>query len=543
MRFADLSKDIRVAQYHEDGSISFVQPTALYDCPFSGEMVSFTTSGHGYVDLVVTPNHRMVALDHKGLRLFEAASEKRSDKYTQNNKIIVSGTASGNDTLTPLERIAIAFQADGSYPSRSEKYTGKRSGKIPVRFSLKKQRKKDRLESLCRDAGVDFTRTDYENGCSHFWIRMPHRLSKTFDWVSLDHSAEWAEAFLEELSHWDGKVNPQRLNNISYSSSIELNVDVVQAIAVLCGRRGQKSIYKDPRGDRLDQYTINISKKYTVGGQSVVRSRYPYNGRVYCASVPTKMLIVRRNGSIAVCGNTEHSVMTALGEDGEEDVVRRLLETYPTGILSVVADSYDYYHFVSECVGSLFYDDIIRRDGVFVVRPDSVTPEHPTPESLILWTLETLWGHYGGVTNEQGFKVLNPHVRILWGDGIDAAGIERILDEACNHGFAASNLVFGMGGGLLQKVNRDTQRFAFKSSAQKRDGVWHDVFKKPLSLDKASKPGRLSLIPFDGGVTTVAEPDHHDDLLREVFKDGVMLNMSTFDEVRSRAAVSMPSVV
>lgn len=147
------------------------------------------------------------------------------------------------------------------------------------------------------------------------------------------------------------------------------------------------------------------------------------------------------------------------------------------------------------------------------------------------------------VTNEQGFKVLNPHVRILWGDGIDAAGIERILDEACNHGFAASNLVFGMGGGLLQKVNRDTQRFAFKSSAQKRDGVWHDVFKKPLSLDKASKPGRLSLIPFDGGVTTVAEPDHHDDLLREVFKDGVMLNMSTFDEVRSRAAVSMPSVV
>lgn len=115
--------------------------------------------------------------------------------------------------------------------------------------------------------------------------------------------------------------------------------------------------------------------------------------------------------------------------------------------------------------------------------------------------------------------------------------------KACNHGFAASNLVFGMGGGLLQKVNRDTQRFAFKSSAQKRDGVWHDVFKKPLSLDKASKPGRLSLIPFDGGVTTVAEPDHHDDLLREVFKDGVMLNMSTFDEVRSRAAVSMPSVV
>lgn len=234
---------------------------------------------------------------------------------------------------------------------------------------------------------------------------------------------------------------------------------------------------------------------------------------------------------------TEHSIMTSMGPDGEENIVRSLLDNYPTGILSVVADSYDYYSFVDTVVSMNFKDRILARDGVFVVRPDSVTDQHPTPESLAVWTLQTLWGSFGGTETEQGYKVLDPHVRVLWGDGIDPAGIERILAAAMETGFAASNLVFGMGGGLLQKVNRDTQRFAFKCSARHDGEKWQDVFKKPLDVSKASKAGRLSLIPFDGGMTTVAEADHHDDMLQVVFDRGWAPSDTTLEDVREHAQI------
>lgn len=245
---------------------------------------------------------------------------------------------------------------------------------------------------------------------------------------------------------------------------------------------------------------------------------------------------------------SEHSVMTARGKDGEYEVVDQLLAKHPDGILSVVADSYNIYKFVRQ-VGTSFKDRILRRDGVFVVRPDSVTLEHPVPETLVVWILEQLWDDFGGTVNSKGFKVLDPHVRVLWGDGIDPHGIEKILVGASVHGFSAENLVFGMGGGLLQKVNRDIQRFAFKASAIKRNGEWHDVFKQPLDESKSSKKGRLKLCRSfqDESYYTLPEGaewvhrevlgDSNEDILQIVFEDGRLLNEQTFDEVRANAAL------
>lgn len=234
---------------------------------------------------------------------------------------------------------------------------------------------------------------------------------------------------------------------------------------------------------------------------------------------------------------TEHSIMTARGPAGEADIVDQLLTEYPTGILSVVADSYDYYNFVSDLVCGKFKDRILAREGRFVVRPDSVTVKHDTPENLVLWTLHQLWDAFGGEVNSKGFKVLDDHIRVLWGDGIGPDGIELILDLARSYGFSVENLVFGMGGGLLQKVNRDTQRFAFKCSARHDGKQWQDVWKKPLDISKASKAGRLSLIPFDRGMTTIAEANHPFDLLGTVFENGEVVSRSTFDQVRERAAL------
>jgi nicotinamide phosphoribosyltransferase len=235
---------------------------------------------------------------------------------------------------------------------------------------------------------------------------------------------------------------------------------------------------------------------------------------------------------------TEHSVMTALGKNGEEQVVENLLNEYPTGILSVVSDSYDIYNFVSNIVGTKFKDRILARDGVFVVRPDSITPTHPTPEEEMVWIMENLWANIGGTINSKGYKVINPKVRVLWGDGIDIEGIKKILYSITKAGFATENMAcFGMGGGLLQKVNRDTQRCAFKCSAQYRDGRWYDIQKNPKDVSKASKKGKLKLIKVDGEFETVGENDPGEDYLKVVFINGVLVKEIDFDTVRKNATL------
>jgi nicotinamide phosphoribosyltransferase len=242
---------------------------------------------------------------------------------------------------------------------------------------------------------------------------------------------------------------------------------------------------------------------------------------------------------------TEHSVMTALGRDGEFMQVDRLLDANPTGIVSCVADSYNIYDFVDAICDHTddYHERILARDGKFVVRPDSTTQAHPTPGLLMVDLLERLWKGFGGTTNEKGFRVLDPHIGIIWGDGIDVEGIEKIVNRVMLQGFSAENLVFGMGGGLLQKVNRDTQRFAFKSSAQQRNGVWYDVQKEPLDTTKKSKAGRLALIfdEDDQDYLTVPECAYSKefDCLRTVFENGVVTGrgMVTFDDVRARAAL------
>jgi nicotinamide phosphoribosyltransferase len=231
---------------------------------------------------------------------------------------------------------------------------------------------------------------------------------------------------------------------------------------------------------------------------------------------------------------TEHSVMTAKGEEGEFTVVEQLLDNYPTGILSVVADSYDIYRFV-DTIGTTYKDRILERDGVFVVRPDSITPEHKTPQALTVNLVRRLDAHFGSTPNTKGYKVLNPKVRILWGDGIDPLGIDLILHELECAGYSAENMVFGMGGGLLQKdINRDTQRFAFKCAAAKRENEWVDVFKKPLDESKASKKGRLKLVR-NGELKTVPIIHGGDDVMQTVFLNGEVVKTYTMDEVRANA--------
>lgn len=218
--------------------------------------------------------------------------------------------------------------------------------------------------------------------------------------------------------------------------------------------------------------------------------------------------------------------MTSRGEEGEFGVVEELLNKNPDGIMAMVIDSYNYERFIEVC-GTKFKDLILNRNGRIVFRPDSGDIIKVSQR-----VLELLGQYFGYTVNNKGFKVLPDQVRALWGDGINISDMDRILEESAKNGWSSENWAFGMGGGLLQKINRDTCRFAFKCSAQKYDDKWHDVQKRPLDMSKASKKGRLSLILNEINKYQTIQETSERDILDLVFENGKLIREQTFSEIR-----------
>lgn len=236
---------------------------------------------------------------------------------------------------------------------------------------------------------------------------------------------------------------------------------------------------------------------------------------------------------------SEHSTITSWGKSHEVDAYRNMLEQYPTGLVACVSDSYNIYHACENLWGKELKAEVLGRDGVLVIRPDS-----GDPVSTILGCLHSLERSFGSTLNSKGFKVLPPQVRLIQGDGVDYAAINEILREMCKRNWAAENISFGMGGGLLQKLNRDTQKFAFKCSSATINYEDVDVFKAPLGSEfKASKKGRLELVEVWGShgkaITTMRQEEvgSHRLLMQDVFVNGMVLNNQTLANIRKRAEV------
>lgn len=238
-----------------------------------------------------------------------------------------------------------------------------------------------------------------------------------------------------------------------------------------------------------------------------------------------------------VCGYsvsaTEHSTTTIYGQENEGNALGHFIDSYPTGILSLVIDSYDSQNTVDNIIGNFLKDKILKRDGRVVVRPDSGHP--PT---MAVQCLESLSKNFGYTVNKAGYKVLNPKVGVIYGDGINYESIEEILIavKAANFAIDPNNLVFGMGGALLQQINRDTQKFAFKCSSAKVDGVWRDVFKQPKTdSGKNSMRGRFKVIEKEGVLITVGEDVVGEDKLCTVFENGELTKEFSFDEIKNNS--------
>jgi nicotinamide phosphoribosyltransferase len=229
---------------------------------------------------------------------------------------------------------------------------------------------------------------------------------------------------------------------------------------------------------------------------------------------------------------SEHSTMTSWGEEGEADAYRNMLEKYPTGLVACVSDSYDIENACSKIWGETLRDEVLERDGVLVVRPDS-----GEIVSTVIDVMERLYHAFGGHNNVKGFTMLHDNVRVIQGDGCTPETIEKVINAMYLDGWSIDNIAFGMGGGLLQKLDRDTQKFAFKCSAALVGGEWRDVYKRPKTdPTKNSKRGRLTLTK---GVTYDTVPHGTGvDVLVAVFRDGELLVDQTLEEIREVACLT-----
>lgn len=234
----------------------------------------------------------------------------------------------------------------------------------------------------------------------------------------------------------------------------------------------------------------------------------------------------------------EHSTITAWGRNGEVDAYRNMLRQYakPGALVAVVSDSYDIFNAVSNIWGETLRQEVIDSGAIVVIRPDS-----GDPATVVLEVAKRLDKKFGSTVNAKGYKVLN-NVRIIQGDGINQNSILEILGTLKVNKFSADNIAFGMGGMLLQGLNRDTLKFAMKASAAEIDGKWHDVYKDPVTDSvKKSKRGRLALVKTNTSYTTMTEKQASiaglEDELKVVFENGVIVKEYTFAEVRARSEV------
>jgi nicotinamide phosphoribosyltransferase len=260
-----------------------------------------------------------------------------------------------------------------------------------------------------------------------------------------------------------------------------------------------------------------------------------------------------------VCGSvnaTEHSVMCAGGKEDEVDTFRRLLETYPTGILSVVSDTWDLWKVCTEHVVTL-KEEILARDGKLVIRPDSgdpVTiicgmdefPQFKTPEERKVLddeekgVIELLWDVFGGTINEQGYKVLNSHIGAIYGDSITIDRAEEICKRLEAKGFASTNIVLGVGSFTYQYNTRDTFGFAMKATYVEVNGEAREIFKDPITDDGTKKSATgLLFVGWDDNleITLYDKVDWKTEnmgLLQTIYKDGKQRNVTTLEEIRKR---------
>jgi nicotinamide phosphoribosyltransferase len=343
----------------------------------------------------------------------------------------------------------------------------------------------------------------------------------------------WASITIASNSHQIKKL----LKKFAKETSDEQNVDFG------CHDFGYRGVSSEESAEILSaSHMLSFMGTDTIAGIKLLRKYYN------TTSMPAYSIRA-----------TEHSVMCLYGIDGEESAFKNILQKHPDGKLAIVSDTYNIYNACDYIVGQKFKDLVLARTDTTVIRPDSGDPVlvmcgDPTAELNSLeykGVLRILAERFGTTINSKGYLVLNPKIRVIQGDGVDYALIEKMLERMKEIGFASENIVFGSGGGLLQKHDRDTMKFALKATYGIVNGEGRMLQKNPVTDNgKRSKKGLLKLVykPIVGahGVSNNSyyqtiemnerTADFSDDILETVFEDGKIVKEHTLEEIRERIA-------
>lgn len=260
-------------------------------------------------------------------------------------------------------------------------------------------------------------------------------------------------------------------------------------------------------------------------------------------------------GSVAA---TEHSVMCMGTQDAEIDTFDRLItKVYPAGIVSIVSDTWDFWQVITEFLPKL-KEKILARNGKVVIRPDSGDPvkivagdkDAPVDSPAYKGAIQCMWETFGGTITETGYKLLDGHVGLIYGDGITMERQLAILEALKQKGFASYNVVLGLGSFTYEYVTRDTFGFAMKATYGEVNGIGRDIFKDPKTDDgtKKSAKGLMQVYTDANGRYALKDQctweEEKQGALKTIFKDGQLLVDYTLDEIRKRVQgnLSQPGV-
>ncbi|WP_420155879.1 nicotinate phosphoribosyltransferase, partial [Siphonobacter sp.] len=261
----------------------------------------------------------------------------------------------------------------------------------------------------------------------------------------------------------------------------------------------------------------------------------------YGADVDTELV----GGSVPA---TEHSVMCMGTQSGEIDTFRRLIhEIYPRGVVSIVSDTWDFWQVITEFMPQL-KDAILSREGKVVIRPDSGDPvlilcgdpAAPVGTPAYKGAVECLWETFGGTITTTGYRLLDAHIGLIYGDSITLERCRTICQRLANKGFASTNVVFGIGSYTYQYVTRDTFGFAMKATYGVVNGEGRAIFKDPKTDDgtKRSAKGLMKVEGENGWVSGLSDEVSPEEatrgLLQTVFKDGKLLVEHRLADIRTR---------
>jgi len=361
-QFKDLTEEDLVAQFTQEGNIEFVKPLRLIKRKHTGEICKLHLGRGRYCYL--TPNHNMVYKTPwvKGWRMKPVKDLCKSSK----TRIPVSGKGTGNNgSLTALERLLIAIQADGSLQRHQ-------INKSVYSISLKKDRKRERMNWILSKLN-NWSKIKESRGYDRYLVKLPNGDAKLLSThFNINMGYERANAFIEEIAQWDGYI-PNEKGYLYYSSKEKANADFVSAVAVQAGYKVLNSVEEDNRQDNYSTiYHVFMRKVEDVDTQPMTKEYLPYDDYVYCVEVPTHMIVVRSEGYTFITGNCHH-----IGSDLRLELLSSVNFKHFIGLSATIPlklKQYFRYHYHSQVVSCNIVEAI----------KDEVLPE---PE-ILLFPLE-----------------------------------------------------------------------------------------------------------------------------------------------------------